>query len=118
MGDWARPSSRQPRPISWPPWSDRSRRPPRIPTSSRRCSVISQPPTNENHASLDEKIAHHFGPVAFPKGVGGGIGLRDGRNVPTYVEEWLVGRFSGGTGRVDEEGRAKMFTFVRDHLPG
>ncbi len=67
--------------------------------------------------TLDEKIARHFGEVAFRKGLGGDVGLRDGRNIPTYVEEWLVGRYAPGA-TVTDEARAKIFSFVRDHLPG
>ena len=65
---------------------------------------------------LDEKIQRCFGEVTFRKGLGGEVGLRDGRNIPTYVEEWLVGRFAGD-GIVTDDARARIFTFVRDHLP-
>lgn len=68
-------------------------------------------------SALDAKIASVFGDVAFPKGLGGEVGLRDGRNVPTFVEEWLIGRYASD-GRISEEGRTKVFAFVRDHFPG
>lgn len=70
------------------------------------------------YVSLDDKILGLFGPVAFRKGVGGDIGLRDGRNVPTYVEEWLIGRFANKDGIIDESGKTKLFMFIRNHLPG
>ncbi len=66
---------------------------------------------------LDEKISRHFGEVAFRKGLGADVGLRDGRNVPTYVEEWLVGRYANGSS-ITDEARSRIFSFVRDHLPG
>lgn len=69
------------------------------------------------HTALDDKIATVFGEVAFPKGLGGKVGLRDGRNVPTFVEEWLIGRYTPD-GHISDETRTKVFAFVRDHFPG
>ena len=66
-----------------------------------------------NQEYLDRKIANLFPDVCVHKGLAAKAGLT-GRTIPAFVSDWLVSRYSDGSGSINSEG---MQQFVAKYLP-
>jgi ATP-dependent Lon protease len=66
-----------------------------------------------NQEYLDRKIASHFPDVSVHKGLAAKAGLA-GRTIPAFVSDWLVSRYSDGSGSINSDGMQK---FVAKYLP-
>ena len=66
-----------------------------------------------NQEYLDRKIAGLFPDVCVHKGLAARAGLT-GRTIPAFVSDWLVSRYSDGSGSINSDGMQK---FVAKYLP-
>ena len=65
---------------------------------------------------MNEKIKSNFGLLAIDKKLVLDLKLRENRTIPSFVEEWLVSKFSDSSESISET-RKKITSFMSEHLP-
>ncbi|WP_318523251.1 BREX system Lon protease-like protein BrxL [Photobacterium leiognathi] len=65
---------------------------------------------------MNEKIEQCFGEIAINKKLVADLKLRESRTIPSFVEEWLVAKFSDPSEQ-SMETRRKITSFMAEHLP-
>ena len=65
---------------------------------------------------MNEKIEKHFGLLTINKKLVFDLKLRENRTIPSFVEEWLVSKFSDPMESLSDT-RKKITGFMSEHLP-
>lgn len=65
---------------------------------------------------FESKLVAAFGDLVIDKRLVRNLGIRNARTIPSFVEEWLVTRFSR-PGTDDEQVRRSILEFIQKHLP-